>query len=97
MTADVYDVVVDARGYLRWWPQVYLEVTVVKPAGEPGLGGAFDLHTRGKLPYTLPWQARVSETNYPDGFTTKPEGKRRRLLIRSFAGYDHLRKNHAVY
>jgi hypothetical protein len=31
--ANVYDVLVDARGYLRWWSQVYLGVTLVKPAG----------------------------------------------------------------
>jgi hypothetical protein len=25
--AEVYDLVVDVQGYLRWWPQVYLGVT----------------------------------------------------------------------
>jgi hypothetical protein len=73
-TAKVYDVLVDASGYLRWWSQVYLEVTVVKPAGEHGLEGVFDLHTRGKLPYTLRWRARVSETNYPNGFSIEAAG-----------------------
>ncbi|MGA7130101.1 MAG: hypothetical protein WBZ19_27555 [Chthoniobacterales bacterium] len=53
----MYDVVVDAQGCLRWWPQVYLGVTLVAPPGKHGLGGAFDLYTRGKLPYTLRWQA----------------------------------------
>jgi hypothetical protein len=74
LAPEVYDVVVDARGFLRWWPQVYLEVTTVKPAGEHGLGGAFDLRTRGKVPYTLRWQARVSETHYPEGFTIEATG-----------------------
>jgi hypothetical protein len=74
LTAKVYDILADASGYLRWWSQVYLEVIVVKPAGEHGLGGVFDLHTRGKLPYTLRWQARVSETNYPAGFTIEATG-----------------------
>jgi hypothetical protein len=45
--ADAYDVLVDAQGYLRWWPQVYLGVTLVKPSGEHGFGGVFDLYTRG--------------------------------------------------
>jgi hypothetical protein len=72
--ANVYDVLVDARGYLRWWSQVYLGVTLVKPAGEHGLGGVFDLHTRGKLPYTLRWQARVSGTHYPEAFTIEATG-----------------------
>ena len=74
LNAKVYDILADASGYLRWWSQVYLEVTVVKPAGEHGLGGVFDLHTRGKLPYTLRWRARVSETNYPHGFSIEAAG-----------------------
>ena len=69
---DVYHVVVDAQGYLRWWPQLYLGVTLVAPPGKDGLGGAFDLHTRGKLPYTLRWQTTVSETHYPESFTMPP-------------------------
>jgi hypothetical protein len=71
---NVYDVLVDARGYLRWWSQVYLGVTLVNPPGEHGLGGIFDLHTRGKLPYRLRWQARVSETHYPEAFTIEATG-----------------------
>src|ERR1700740_1472981 len=31
----------------------YLGVTLVAAPGKHGLGGAFDLYTRGKLPYTL--------------------------------------------
>jgi hypothetical protein len=57
-----------------WWPQVYLEVTTVTPAGQHGLGTVVDLHTRGKLPYTLRWRARVSETGYPKGFTIEATG-----------------------
>jgi hypothetical protein len=73
-TAEVYDLLVDPQSYLRWWPQVYLEVTTVTPAGQHGLGTVVDLHTRGKLPYTLRWRARVSETGYPKGFTIEATG-----------------------
>ncbi|MBV9645798.1 MAG: SRPBCC family protein [Verrucomicrobia bacterium] len=72
--AAVYDLLVDAQSYLRWWPQVYLEVTTITPPGEHGLGAVNDLHTRGKLPYTLRWRARVTETRYPAGFTIEATG-----------------------
>jgi hypothetical protein len=45
---------------------------LITPAGEHGR--AFDLHTLGKLPYTLRWQARVSEMRYPKGFTIEATG-----------------------
>jgi hypothetical protein len=73
-TAEVYQLLVDAKSYLRWWPQVYLGVTTIMPAGEHGLGAVYDLHTRGKLPYRLRWRARVSETRYPRGFTLEATG-----------------------
>ena len=72
--AEVYDLVIDAQGYLRWWRQVYLGVTTVTQPGEHGLGAVYDIHTRGKLPYTLRWRARVTETRYPAGFTIEATG-----------------------
>jgi hypothetical protein len=72
--SEVYDLVVDAPGYLRWWPQVYLEVTTITQPGEHGLGAVYDLHTRGKLPYTLRWRSRVTTTRYPAGFTIEATG-----------------------
>jgi hypothetical protein len=72
--SEVYDLVVDAPGYLRWWPQVYLEVTTITQPGEHGLGAVYDLHTRGKLPYTLRWRSRVTTTRYPAGFTIEASG-----------------------
>jgi hypothetical protein len=72
--AEVYDWVVDAQGYLRWWPQVYLRVTTITQPGKHGLGAVNDLYTRGKLPYTLRWRARVTETRYSAGFTIEATG-----------------------
>src|SRR5690349_17322137 len=73
-TADVYELVADAQSCLRWWPQVYLGVTTITPGDEHGLGAVHDLHTRGKLPYTLKWRARVTETRYPYGFALEATG-----------------------
>jgi hypothetical protein len=44
--ADAYGMLVDAPGYLRWWPQVYLGVSLVTSPGEDGLGGVL-IYTPG--------------------------------------------------
>ena len=43
-------------------------------AGKARLCPVNDLHTRGKLPYTLRWRARVTEICYPAGFTIEATG-----------------------
>jgi hypothetical protein len=45
----------------RWWPAVYLRV---RAAGEK----TYELHTRGRLPYTLRWSFRETWRDYPHGF-----------------------------
>ena len=71
---QVYDLITDAQSYLRWWPQVYLEVEPVIPPGKHGLGASFNLHTRGRLPYTLRWTARIIDTRFPNGLTITATG-----------------------
>jgi hypothetical protein len=53
---------------MRWWPSVYLDVKVVEPGEESGLGRVVSLYTKGWLPYTLRWDFRVTEVR-KDGFT----------------------------
>jgi hypothetical protein len=72
--AEVYDVVIEGTDYVRWWPQVYLEVVETAAGDEHGLGKAARLLTKGWLPYQLRWQMRVVETHYPDGFTLDATG-----------------------
>ncbi len=60
-TADeVWDILADPLELPRWWPSVYLSVRAIQNSGD-----AYDLHTRGWLPYTLRWQFRRVGANRP--------------------------------
>ena len=72
--AAVYDVLIDGADYVRWWPQVYLEVEQTAAGGEHGLGKAARLLTKGRLPYRLRWQMEVIECRWPFGFTIRADG-----------------------
>jgi hypothetical protein len=65
---EVSEIIGDARGLTRWWPSVYLDVSVLEEGDESGKGRVVSLYTKGWLPYTLRWQFRVTEVR-PDGFT----------------------------
>ena len=64
----------DAAALPRWWPAVYLDVEVVEPGDEAGIGKVVDLFTKGWLPYTLRWRFRVTASDPPAGFTLAAEG-----------------------
>ncbi len=65
---EVSQILGDSLALVRWWPSVYLDVRVVEPGEENGLGRVVSLYTKGWLPYTLRWDFRVSEVR-EDGFT----------------------------
>lgn len=70
---EVADLLDNPLDLPRWWPDVYLEVRELEPA--EGLRRALiDLHTKGRLPYTLRWKMRVTESRYPHGFTLEAWG-----------------------
>jgi len=71
---DVYDILSDISGYLRWWPEVYLKVEETAKGDENKLGNSARLLTKGELPYTISWQMRVIETDRPNGFTIEATG-----------------------
>jgi len=58
----------------RWWPAVYLNVEVLVPGDEAGVGREVALYTKGWLPYTLRWQFRTTESRYPHGFALEANG-----------------------
>jgi hypothetical protein len=64
---EVTEILSDAHGLTRWWPQVYLSVSETEP-------GVFKLRTRGRLPYTLSWSFRMIESRAPYGFTIEAWG-----------------------
>jgi len=65
---EVKAVLGDAQSLPRWWPSVYLAVTPVADAGADGTGATVDLHTTGRLPYTLRWQLKIIEPMTDAGF-----------------------------
>jgi hypothetical protein len=71
---EISDVLNDATDLVRWWPAVYLGVKRIRPGDSSGVGGEFDLFTKGWLPYTIRWQFRVTESRYPQGFTIEARG-----------------------
>jgi uncharacterized protein YndB with AHSA1/START domain len=71
---EVYEVLSDGDGLVRWWPSVYLEVKTTRPGAQSGVGKVMNLYTKGWLPYTLRWDFEVVETNPPHGFTLKAHG-----------------------
>jgi hypothetical protein len=71
---EVVSVLSDAEALACWWPSVYLDVCVVEPGDERGLGRVVDLYTKGWLPYTLRWQFRVTESDPPHGFAIEASG-----------------------
>lgn len=70
----VADILCDAPDLARWWPSVYLNVQELEPGDDDGVGKVVSLFTTGWLPYTLRWQFRVIETNFPHGFTIEAWG-----------------------
>jgi hypothetical protein len=71
---EVADILADAPDLPRWWPAVYLDVQETKPGDEAGIGKEVSLYTKGWLPYTLCWQFRVTESNYPHSFVLEAWG-----------------------
>jgi hypothetical protein len=71
---EITDILSDAQDLSRWWPSVYLEVKDTQPGDERGIGKTFSLYTKGWLPYTLRWTARVIDNNAPYGFTIEASG-----------------------
>jgi hypothetical protein len=65
---EVSDVLNDAPDLVRWWPSVYLSVKQPEP------GGPVELLTKGRLPYTLHWFFRVTESRRPHGFSIEAWG-----------------------
>ncbi|MFZ0548878.1 MAG: hypothetical protein WAM60_25735, partial [Candidatus Promineifilaceae bacterium] len=71
---EVNDVLGDAADLVRWWPSVYLGVEVLEPGDENGIGRIVSLYTKGWLPYTLRWNFKVVESNYPYGSRIEAQG-----------------------
>ena len=73
-TVEEVSAIITDTASLRWWPSVYLAVTVLQPGLENGTGKVVRLLTRGWLPYSLDWTLRVTESRHPYGLTLEAQG-----------------------
>jgi hypothetical protein len=72
--AEVKAVLSDSAALTRWWPSVYLDV-VPRADGDPdGVGRTVEVFTTGRLPYTLRWTLRITETMTDAGFALAASG-----------------------
>ena len=71
---EVSDILEDVPSLTRWWPSVYLDVDILEPGDESGVGKVVGLYTKGWLPYRLRWQFRVTESRAPYGSTLEAWG-----------------------
>jgi hypothetical protein len=69
--AEVQDIIGQPLEYPRWWPSVYLNARETTLPGSAARQVEF--HTRGMLPYTLIWNARVVERT-PDTIVIEASG-----------------------
>lgn len=70
---EVARILADAQALPRWWPAVYLDVQPIAAGDERGVGTTIELWTKGWLPYTLRWQARMTDL-FSDGFRLEASG-----------------------
>src|SRR5260370_12315939 len=66
---EVYNIMSNTLEYPRWCPSVYLSVKQIHPGGADHIGRVMQLHTKGRLPYTIRWFSPLAETNRPYGFS----------------------------
>jgi uncharacterized protein YndB with AHSA1/START domain len=71
---EVYQILSEPEAFVRWWPAVYLQVSELTSGDDDGVGRVISLHTKGWLPYTLTWQARVLEVDKPQRIVIEAQG-----------------------
>lgn len=67
---EVYRILIRPEEYPQWWPEGFLSVSA-HTQGHERVG---TFHTRGYLPYTLRFQAKIVEERYPRQFTAEVRG-----------------------
>ena len=71
---EVVAVLRDALQLPRWWPSVYLDVTLLSEGDADGVGRSVELLTKGWLPYTLRWRFVTTASRGLDGMTLAAQG-----------------------
>jgi hypothetical protein len=71
---EVYRIIEDAPGFVRWWPAVWLRVEVLEPGDAQGIGRVTRVVSKGWLPYILRWTARTVEKVFPERIVVRASG-----------------------
>jgi len=71
---EVYRLVDDPAGFVRWWPAVWLRVELLDPGDREGVGKVVRYLSKGWLPYLLRWTARTIEKEFPHRIVLRASG-----------------------
>ena len=74
---EVFRVMEDWSTMPQWWPACVVRADVMHPGDADGVGGVFDMHTRGWLPYVIRSQMVTVEKQFPHCFRTRAGGELR--------------------
>jgi uncharacterized protein YndB with AHSA1/START domain len=66
-----FDALADSRTYPEWWRPVYLEV---EADGPPRIGGEAHHRFKGRLPYVLELEAKLTSLDRPSRFEVEVDG-----------------------
>jgi hypothetical protein len=56
----------DMATIVDWWPAAFMRIEIVDPGGPASLGKVVRLHTKGLLPHTFQFLARMGDVDRPD-------------------------------
>ncbi|MFN8524285.1 MAG: polyketide cyclase [Chloroflexota bacterium] len=71
---EVSDIIGDAPGLVTWWGSVYESVEIVEPGDARGVGQVVRIVAHGRLPYTVRFSFRITESRAPHGFSLEAWG-----------------------
>jgi len=71
---EVFDLIVDAPSYPRWWPSVFLEARVLEPGDERGVGRLVEVRTVTFLLASVRWRYRVTAAHSPARLAVETSG-----------------------
>ena len=71
---EVNRILSNTTEFPRWCPSVYLSVKEVHPGGADHIGRVVEMHTKGRLPYTIHWYSRLIDVDPPYGFSIEATG-----------------------
>ena len=71
---DVYQLIEDTPGYVRWWPAVWLAIELLEAGDEHGIGKSYRLTTKGWLPYIIHWTSTTTEKRFPERLAIAASG-----------------------